>query len=185
MSDDELYFGPPTDYQKTVRNEQAPLYRRFVAWIVVGSILLVVFSAGILILLFVLDVDVFPEEAVLGKELVISKNAFGKRERVFYENDATEDDARRLGRFLQEIGYFQGHAKADAVLAIADNTVTISFPLERGWDDAETIAVFESLLPDLSRDLFAGRPVQIQLCLPKATRDRWDRWHLTVKKVIK
>src|SRR5215471_14041100 len=99
MSDDELYFGPPSDYQKTVRNEQGPLYRRFVSWIVVGSILLVVFSAGILILLFVLDVDVFPEEPVLGKELVISKNAFGKRERVFYENDATEDEARRLGRF--------------------------------------------------------------------------------------
>jgi len=186
MSDDELYFGPPTDYQKTVRNEQAPLYRRFVVWIVVGSILLAAFSGGILILLFVLDVDVFPEEPLLGKRLVISRNCRGPRECVYYQNDATEDEARQLGRFLQEIGYFRGESKADAVLDIVENSVVISFPVKRGaWDDAELIAEFENLFHALQGDVFAGRIIQIQLCLEEGRRDSRDRWHLTVKKVIK
>src|SRR5262249_50435445 len=151
MSDDELYFGPPSDYQKTVRNEQAPLYRRFVSWIVVGSILLVVFSAGILILLFVLDVDVFPEEPVLGKELVISKDALGVRARVYYQSDATEEEARQLGRLLQEMGFFQGKVRTDVVLDIENDAVVVSFGLKKGWDEEAVIAWFEALAPILSR----------------------------------
>ena len=45
------------------------------------------------------------------------KVVFGPNEAIYYEGGATETDARRLGSFLQESGFFDGTMNADVWLA--------------------------------------------------------------------
>jgi hypothetical protein len=100
---------------------------------------------------------------------------FGPHEDVYYSDGATEEDARRLGQFLQKIEYLSGKGAASARISRRGETLLIGFAVRDGtWDDARAVRAFASIGERVRRDAFPGQPVEIQLL---------DE-HLNVRKTI-
>jgi hypothetical protein len=93
------------------------------------------------------------------------KVTFGRDENVYYAEGATEDDARRLGRALQDQGVFDGASPKDVRLTRPGGRFVVQVVLARGaWHDPENVASYEDLRRRLSEDVFSGAPVELRLC---------------------
>ena len=84
---------------------------------------------------------------------------------VYYEFDATKDDAVTLGNYLQKIGFFGSEGPKDVRIGKISNVYTVSFPLvEDAWNDDEIIFLFTQLRNELAENVFKGATVEIKLC---------------------
>jgi hypothetical protein len=77
--------------------------------------------------------------------------------------DATEEDARKLGEFLKEAGFFRGEG-VTVTLEITSGRYTVSFVLVDGaWNEPDTVATFRELAQGLPASV-CPRPLTVQLC---------------------
>lgn len=87
---------------------------------------------------------------------------FGNDE-VYYSGDATDDDARKLAGFLQEIEFF-GAGGASVRLEYASGQYTVSFALaDYAWENPETVEAFRNIGRSLADSTFSP-PLTIKLC---------------------
>lgn len=90
--------------------------------------------------------------------------AFAGGSEVYYSGDATEVDARTLGKALEDAGYFGVERSITVLLRKENGVFTISFVVKDGiWNDAAMVAIFEQIVKDLPADYF-GRPLNLELC---------------------
>jgi hypothetical protein len=89
---------------------------------------------------------------------------FGPDEEIIYANGATEAEARKLGKLLQDKGYFNGVGAKTVRITRDGNQAVVDFVLQKdAWNDPVITKSFEQLKLLLSKDVFDGRPVQIRL----------------------
>ena len=86
-------------------------------------------------------------------------------EEVYYTKGGTEADARALGAFLREAGFFDGHGSKSVRVSLDGQRLVISF-IVQDWvvHDARTQQEFRTLGQQASQRAFAGRPVVVELC---------------------
>jgi membrane associated rhomboid family serine protease len=100
--------------------------------------------------------------------------AFGKSE-VYYKAPVTEAEVQKLGRVLQELGYFGDQSAATVALQKQGSTYQLRFVVNpRAFTEPEAEAAFRALGGRFKRDVFNNQPIEIHLC---------DEL-LTTKKVI-
>jgi hypothetical protein len=132
-----------------------------------------VFGFGILLILIALALLGYQylKKPRLGEHVEV-----GPKEKVYYKDGATEEQAEKLGQILVKVGIFDGKGGGKSVvIARTDGLYTVTFILAEGtWDNEQLAKGFRRLLEPLSVDVFEGRPVAVHLC---------DS-HLKVKKVI-
>lgn len=86
-------------------------------------------------------------------------------ERVQHARGATERDARRLGQFLQSVGYFDGRGPKTVRLTRPRGTYLVAFALKDGrWRNPNTVRLFRTLRTDIVDSVFGGHPVEVRLC---------------------
>lgn len=101
---------------------------------------------------------------VVDYEYLTTRVRFGTDEEVIYADGATEAEARKLGKLLQDEGYFSGVGAKTVRITRDGNSEVVEFVLQKNaWNDLETTKYFEQLKPRLSKEIFDGRPVQIRL----------------------
>jgi hypothetical protein len=102
---------------------------------------------------------VFFLEKDMGKRL-----AFGGGAEVFFK-DVPEVQAQRLGHHLRTVGYFDGTHAVTVAVKKQRERVVVSFVLQPGaWNNADAVAAFREERGILSREVFDGQEVEIQLC---------------------
>ena len=83
---------------------------------------------------------------------------------VYYKEPVTKVQADALGKYLADIGYFDGVAKSVQVLK-NDNYYTVNFVVKEGADkNPDNVATFKSFSPILSYSVFNGELVNIGMC---------------------
>lgn len=93
------------------------------------------------------------------------KIAYGPNETLYYTRGATEDDARQLGNYLKENGFFNGARANDVQLTRDNDGFAIGFIVE--WQaiaDRNVQRQFELFAGELAQNVFPGRPVTVRLC---------------------
>jgi hypothetical protein len=84
---------------------------------------------------------------------------------VYWENGATEDQARSVGDYMVEIGVFAPEHALDITVSQPGEELRLAFTLAEGrWDDPDTVSSFRNIAAWVSQDLIAGDPVQVLLC---------------------
>lgn len=95
--------------------------------------------------------------------LPATKITIGPGQHVYYEDGATRAKARLLGRYLQEIGFFQDRP-ADVILAGTSAQLVVSFVVKDGvWDKPKLTKAFLALGQGISQK-FDGAPTDVRLC---------------------
>lgn len=103
---------------------------------------------------------VFGPPGSIGKKVIV-----GQGKEVYYDEGATEEEAERLGRFLIGEGHFSGSRGQTARLTRDGETYVVGFVVsESAGESPGTFLAFHKLCLDLSKGVFGGRPVAIQLC---------------------
>jgi hypothetical protein len=91
--------------------------------------------------------------------------AFGPDEHVYYVDGATEEDARRVGAYLQKAGMFTGHKEIDVKTERDRDGIAVSFVVGDGrWDEPGVIDAFGAIREGLAKDAFPGKTVTVKLC---------------------
>ena len=128
-------------------------------------------AAGMGLLATPVVIGIFVAAAVY----VETKVDFGPNE-VYYSNDATEVDARRLGTALQDLGVFQEKEGEGLSVQIEKTTdgFAVSFVVQdEAWNDEAVVQEMRRLRAYLILEVFDS-PVEVRLC---------DSW-FNVKRVI-
>ncbi len=95
---------------------------------------------------------------------------------VFYGKEATEGEARMVGKFLQEDGYFSGNNEASVLVEKERKQYTVTFVmLNPEQPSEEVLAYFRGLTPRLSQEVFNGDRVEIKLSDPEMNVKRTIR----------
>lgn len=90
---------------------------------------------------------------------------FGPDEHVYYQNGATSAEARSVGTFLEEYGFFGQGGPADVVLNRTSNGYKLDLMvIDSAITDTELESVFSELAQELSVDALNGKPVDLRLC---------------------
>jgi hypothetical protein len=93
------------------------------------------------------------------------KVVFGPKEEIYYENGATEADARRLGSALQSLQFFDGHSSASVLVTRTPAGLAVCFVAGEGvWNDPEALAYFQELRRQLTTRPHAYVPLEVRLC---------------------
>jgi hypothetical protein len=97
--------------------------------------------------------------------LLDKKVDFGGGEEVYYTKDTTEAEARALGAFLREVGFFNKSGPKSVRLSRAGNRMVVAFVVQN-WvlNDAKVQQEFRTIGKQASDKAFNGRPVEVQLC---------------------
>jgi hypothetical protein len=94
-----------------------------------------------------------------------SKIDFGAGEEVYYATGVTEADARALGAFLRETGFFNGRGPKSVRLARDGDRLVLSVIVQewvlRDWGVQQEI---RTMGQQASQRAFGGRPVVVELC---------------------
>jgi hypothetical protein len=97
-------------------------------------------------------------------QFFVQRVTFGADEEVIYEDGATEADARKIGIYLQTIGYFNGKGAKSVRVTCPRGRPRVEFVLQKAAaNDPEIVTFFRNIQPNLSNDVFGGRPVEVQL----------------------
>lgn len=127
-------------------------------------------AAGMGLLATPVVIGIFVAAAVLTE----TKVDFGTNE-VYYENGATEDDARKLGTALENMGVFREGEGLSVQIEKTTDGFAVSFVVQDGaWNKEEVVQMFRGLRTYLILEVFDS-PVEVRLC---------DSW-FNVKRVIK
>lgn len=94
------------------------------------------------------------------REMLGTKYKVSETESVNYSGAATEEDARKTGEALKEIGYFKG-GRADVLLKKESAGFIVSFVVSRSADE-KTLAAFQQIGGVLA-DKALGRPLTVRL----------------------
>jgi hypothetical protein len=87
------------------------------------------------------------------------------QEEIYYAGGVSEEQARRLGAFLQREGLFGDERPKSVRLSKDGDVFVVGFALEwNNWTDERVADDFRDLLPRLSHGVFDGGPVEIHLC---------------------
>jgi hypothetical protein len=131
-------------------------------------------AAGAASMVAVLGVSVLAAIAV--GTLAPNRVAFPPADEVYYEDGATEPDARRLGEALGRLGFFgKTEGKTVTLAKKSGEGFVVSFIVHDGaWNDAATVQSFDAFGRRLSDEAFGGALiVEVQLCndlsFPKKT----------------
>jgi hypothetical protein len=90
---------------------------------------------------------------------------FEPDDEVYYEGDATKEDAQRLGEALKELGFFGTEPGKAVYLSEGHEGIALSFVLKAGaWNEAETQQSVRTMCQYISANVFGGQPVEIRLC---------------------
>ena len=83
---------------------------------------------------------------------------------LYFTPGVTEAEAKRLGDFLLESGFFAGPSKT-VQLAKSEATYRVRFPVAEGFDRLPNAAApFEQFAAELSKAVFDSAPTEIHLC---------------------
>jgi len=96
----------------------------------------------------------------------LHKVDFGGGQRIAYDDDATEADAKKLGAYLREEGFFndEGHAK-DVSLKKSGVKYSVSFVMGEGaWDKPNVVEAFQGVRDGIAGNVFPGSRVVVELC---------------------
>lgn len=84
---------------------------------------------------------------------------------VYWEDGATEDQARLVGDYMVDIGVFAPENSLDIHLAQPDGTLQLKFVvLDHGWEDPDTVASFQNLAHLVSAGALEGAPAEVWMC---------------------
>src|SRR5205085_549854 len=109
-TDSSLDFGDDARAHNVLQRERRSPRFRILRYAGIALFLVGILLVPLLVILDSLGVPVIPESEGLGKLLEYKQG--GMHGEVYYRDGATEEDARKLGRFLQEVGYFQPNRPA-------------------------------------------------------------------------
>jgi hypothetical protein len=105
------------------------------------------------------------------RESLGERMTFGPQddEEIFYTEDISPEQARRLGAFLQEEGLFDGLSAKSVRLSRNGAVFVVGFAVEwNSWEQPEVVAYFRQMQTRLSKGAFDGSPVEIHLCARQA-----------------
>jgi hypothetical protein len=98
---------------------------------------------------------------------------FGPQEEICYGNGITKAEAGKLGRALQDRGYFNGKGGKTVQLSKNRAGLVVSVVVRTdAWNDPAVINDFRLLGQQLSREVFAGQVVEVQLCDPSLSPEK-------------
>lgn len=101
----------------------------------------------------------------LGGESYGEKVDFGNGEEVYYKGDATEQDARKLGAFLRNTGYFDGSGSKSVQIVKDSGTIMIRFVVKDGiWNQESYVSKFKDYGSQISSELYGGQQIEVHLC---------------------
>ncbi len=93
------------------------------------------------------------------------KVTFGAAEEVYFEDGATEAEARKVGEALKKAGYFDNSGAATVTLARSGDRYTLSFVVQDGaWDKGEVVAMIRALGEVVSKEALGGKPAGVRMC---------------------
>ena len=85
------------------------------------------------------------------------------KDEVLYQGGAKESEAKALAEELKKIGYFSDSGSS-VYLTRRGAELHVGMVVKDGaWDSAETCEAFRSLTPEISKTVFGGSPVVIEL----------------------
>lgn len=91
------------------------------------------------------------------------RETFGGGE-LFYTDGASADDAHKLGKYLQSVGFFSDESAQSAQLAKRGNTYVFRLVVKDDAVNDESMArIFAFMSMDISADVFDQAPVDIEL----------------------
>ncbi len=118
-------------------------------------------TTGISLLLLPLVIGVLIGVNLLGE----TKVDFGNDQFVYYEYEATEENAKTLGNYLLKIEFFGSDTPIDVTIRKVENDIDIKFILaDDSWLNPEVVNFFSLVRQELIRDVFKGENVNIILC---------------------
>lgn len=158
---DSLEFDPAPAYRAGKTKEHRRGRRRFLVSLLLGLALAPIAVAGAYYLMRYIN-PVRRATESLGERMTFGQE---DQEEIFYTEDISSDEVRRLGSFLQREGLFGDSRLKSVRLSKDGDNYVVGFALEwNNWRDDNVAADFRDLLPRLSRGAFNGRPVEIHLC---------------------
>jgi hypothetical protein len=126
----------------------------------------VVVALGVMWLLESQGIEVWPRDPDSWK--TITYRSFveeGGSSDLFYTRRVSEEDARRVGAFLQAVGYFDSARPVSVFLTRRPEGVVVAFFLEgNAFGNDQLVAAFEALRLRMSHEVFADQPVIVELC---------------------
>ena len=117
----------------------------------VGIVAMLIFLATLIGVIFLMEPDI-------GTQVAISAN-----DDVYYSGEATEDDAKELGRFLTDSDYFTNDG-ATVLISRASGQFTITFVVVDGaWNEPDTVNYYRGLAEELAARRF-GPALVLAFC---------------------
>lgn len=156
-----MYIGQAVGFQVAAKALQEADYKsnleqggkRASNWAMFG-----VGMAGLVTTIAVLLVIFFTNPDSFMPNVAITAN-----EKVYYQEQATKDDATKCGEALKRIGFFNGKRESTVTISKTDKGVTVSIPVSDGsWDQAEIIAAFKEIGEEIAPSIDA-HPLKLEL----------------------
>jgi hypothetical protein len=183
-SDTSLDFGDDARAHNVLQRERRSPRFRILRYAGIALFLLGILLVPLLVILDSFGVPVIPESEGLGKLLEFKHG--GMQGEVYYRDGASEEDARKLGRFLQEVGYFKPNKAATVQIRKPEDVYIVScVVMEGAWNQDETVAGAHELRSMLSQQVFGNGPVIIHLCQKEVPVTAGHHLSVTVRKVIR
>lgn len=95
------------------------------------------------------------------KEMMGTRYKVSETESVNYSGQATEEDARKTGEILKEIGFLRGEHKVDVLLKKQSGSFIVSFIVNRGAD--ENLLTSFRQIGSILAERALGRPLTVRL----------------------
>jgi hypothetical protein len=134
--------------------------RRLLVSCLIGLILGPIFLAVAIYLIHLFNP--YPISNTLGERM-----GFGAKdeEEIFYTDEISEQQVKRLGAYLQRVGYFNELSAKSVRLSKKGEAYVVGFALIWGsWKKEDVLEDFRTLRMGISREVFDGSPVQVDLC---------------------
>ncbi len=109
-------------------------------------------TVGVLLLLFFTIPDVFmPNVQVAANE------------KVYYQEQATKEDATKCGEALKRIGFFNGKRESTVTISKTSSGVTVSIPVSNdAWEQEDIVAAFKEIGEEIAPSIDA-HPMKLEL----------------------
>jgi hypothetical protein len=195
-SEPPFNFGDDARTYNILKREKSPPRYRVFRFLAISLFVLAVLLIPLMIVLNSMGISVIPRSEGLGKVIEYKRSSGEVRAEVFYRDGATEDDARKLGKFLDEEGYFPARNRplierpdqsdgATVQVRKPKQTYLVACVVKDGvWDQRDVVESFAELRKMLQESVFEGQPVIIHLCEAIVPTTPGRHLTLKVRKVI-